>query len=256
MRTLEPGYARSPEDRLIVALDFPGRDEALRFCDRVDGRMRWVKVGLELFTSAGPAILGELRERGLRLFLDLKLHDIPNTVEKACAAAAGLGVSLMTVHAGGGEAMMEAAVRGAGGPVGDAAGGGMPSTFPPRILAVTVLTSLTGDELPGYYVQRPVAERALLLARAAANGGVHGVVTSPHELETLRREMGPGFILLSPGIRFQDGSPGDQKRLATPFQAIASGADYLVIGRPLTGAADPAAAFDRAREEIARALAH
>lgn len=254
MRSMEPGQARPPEDRLIVALDFPGRDDALRFCDRIAGRARWVKVGLELFTSAGPAILGDLRERGLRLFLDLKLHDIPNTVEKACAAAAGLGVSLMTVHAGGGEAMMEAAVRGAG--AATPAANTVPPVFPPRILAVTVLTSLSGDELPGYYVPRPVAERARLLARAASKAGVHGVVTSPHELETLRREMGSRFILLSPGIRFQADAPGDQKRLATPFQAIASGADYLVIGRPITGAADPAAAFDRAREEISSALAN
>jgi orotidine-5'-phosphate decarboxylase len=234
-----PG-ALQPADRLIVALDFEDGAEALRFCGGLEGRLRWVKVGLELFTAEGPAIVRDLTGRGLQVFLDLKLHDIPNTVERASARAAAIGASLVTVHAAGGVDMIRAAVRGAG--------------SGPRVLAVTMLTSLTGDELPGFFAPASMGTRVSLLAAAAQEAGAAGVVASPRELRELRAGRGEDFILLAPGIRFEDDSAGDQKRVATPYSAIRDGADYIVIGRPITRSPDPAASFDRATDDMARAM--
>lgn len=237
---------RDAADILIVALDVPGEEEALRLCDRLGPRLRRVKVGLELYVAEGPGIVPALLSRGLDIFLDLKFHDIPNTVERACAEAARLGAGIMNVHAGGGEAMMEAAVRGARA---GAREGGHPV---PQVLGVTVLTSLSGSELPGYYAGVPVAERVVTLARAARDAGLDGVVASPREVRPLREALGPEFVLLTPGIRFPGGDAGDQKRVTSPSAAVADGADYLVMGRPITADPYPRAAMGRALDEISR----
>lgn len=235
-------------DRLVVALDLPTPAEALELAARLRPAVRWFKVGMELYTAAGPTIVWDLVGQGARVFLDLKYHDIPNTVERACAVAARLGCGLINVHVGGGEEMMAAAARGART---GAAEAGLPA---PRVLGVTVLTSLAGHELPGYYTERPVGERVLLLARAARDAGLDGVVCSAQEVGHLRPELGPGFILLTPGIRFSGSEGDDQKRVATPEAALIDGADYLVIGRPITAAPDPRVAAQRALTEMARAL--
>jgi orotidine-5'-phosphate decarboxylase len=240
---------RDPLDHLVVAFDVPSRGAALALADRLGDAVRWAKVGLELFVSAGPGIVTELSARGLSVFLDLKFHDIPNTVSGACAAAARTGAAILNVHAGGGEAMMAAAREGADR---GAAEAGRPR---PEVLAVTVLTSLTGAELPDYYQARPVGERVTYLARAARDAGLDGVVCSPLEIAPLRAALGPEFRLLTPGLRFADGDAGDQKRVATPYDAARAGSDYLVMGRPVTGAADPRAAAARALADIGRALA-
>jgi orotidine-5'-phosphate decarboxylase len=234
--------------RLVVALDVPSAAEALLLCDRLGPETRWVKVGLELYVAEGPGVVKALAGRGLSVFLDLKFHDIPHTVERATARAAATGARLVNVHAAGGEEMMAAAARGA------KEGAGAAGLLPPRVLAVTMLTSLTGRELPGHLAPLSMTDRVLLLARAAREAGLDGVVASPLELEALRAALGPSFVLLAPGIRFADGEPGDQKRVATPGAAVAAGADFLVMGRPLTGAAAPARAVDRALREIHTAL--
>ncbi len=235
----------TPRDRLIVALDFPDRQSAVTMATRLEGVVRWVKVGLELYVSEGPAVVSSITSRGFDVFLDLKFHDIPNTVEGACRRAAATGAGLINVHAGGGEAMMEAAARGA------QAGAWAAGKPAPKVLAVTVLTSLTGQELPGYYAASPVAERVLLLARAARNAGLDGVVASPQEIEPLRAALGPEFIILTPGIRFAGGEAGDQKRIATPGAAVRRGADFIVMGRPVTQASDPRGEAERAIREMA-----
>jgi len=240
---------REPLDHLVVAFDVSSREEALALADRLGDAVRWAKVGLELFVSAGPGIVGELSARGLSVFLDLKFHDIPNTVAGACASAARTGAGLVNVHAGGGEAMMRAAREGAERGAREA---GRPR---PEILAVTVLTSLAGTELPGYYQARSVEERVVYLAGEAKAAGLDGVVCSPHEISRLRETLGPDFRLLTPGLRFVEGEAGDQKRVATPYDAARAGSDYLVIGRPITGADDPRAAASRALAEIGRGLA-
>lgn len=235
-------------DRLIVALDLPTPAEALEMAERLRPDVRWFKVGLELYTAAGPTIVWDLVGQGAHVFLDLKYHDIPNTVERACAAAARLGCGLINVHAGGGEEMMAAAARGART---GAAEVGLPA---PHVLGVTVLTSLAGHELPGYYADRPMPERVLTLARAARDAGLSGVVCSAQEAGHLRPELGPEFILLTPGIRFSGSAGDDQKRVATPEAALLDGADFLVMGRPITTAPDPRAAAQRALKEMGRAL--
>jgi len=197
-------------------------------------------VGKELFTVAGPALVEQLVHHGFDLFLDLKYHDIPNTVASACQAAAGLGVWMINVHAGGGRSMMQAAREALAG-----------LTRPPKLIAVTVLTSLgvedlreTGhSEAPEVLVER--------LARLAASSGMDGVVCSAQEAPRLRAACGPDFCLVTPGIRLSDAAQDDQKRIVTPQAAIAGGADYLVIGRPITRAADPLAVLDRINADIA-----
>jgi orotidine-5'-phosphate decarboxylase len=236
--------------RLVVALDYPDARSALAAAQRLSGTVRWVKVGLELFTAAGPAILHELRLADFDIFLDLKFHDIPNTVAGACASAARNGVGLVNVHAGGGPAMMRAAREGA------ARGAAERGDDPPRILGVTMLTSLTGEELPGYYDHtRPVPDRVVLLAQAAREAGLDGVVCSPREIVPLRAALPNDFVLLTPGIRFAGGDTQDQARVATPFDAARDGADFLVLGRPITADPDPVAAARRALADIAAGVA-
>jgi len=219
--------AFSVGNRLIAALDTPSRSEADAFVDRLAGVPSWVKVGLELFCAEGPAIVRDYTARGLSVMLDLKLHDIPETVARATARVASLGAGLLTVHAGGGRAMLEAAVKAAG---------------DMRILAVTVLTSLDDADLAAIGAQAPVEDLVKRRADLAATAGCHGVVASPREAAAVRARVPEGFLIVTPGVRPAGTAAGDQKRVTTPQQARAAGADLVVIGRPLRDAADPAAA--------------
>jgi orotidine-5'-phosphate decarboxylase len=217
---------------IIVALDYPSIDRALELADRLDQRQCRVKVGKELFTRAGPAVVEALVSRGFEVFLDLKFHDIPNTVAHACAAAADLGVWMLNVHASGGTAMMRAARE------------QLDRTSPKTLLiAVTVLTSLDDDDLTAIGCPGSTQERVAMLASLAMQSGLDGVVCSPREVDALRARLGRGAVLVTPGIRPLGTDTADQKRTMSPEQAIDAGADYLVIGRPITGAPDPMAAL-------------
>ena len=225
--------------RVIVALDFPDAGAALAAAGRLDPALCRVKVGKELFVSAGPAIVGQLHERGFEVFLDLKFHDIPNTVAGACRAAARLGVWMLNVHASGGSAMMRAARE---------AVAAFPR--PPLLIGVTVLTSLSDAELGEVGFAGSAADNVARLARLAASSGLDGVVCSAREAAMLREALGAGFVTVTPGIRLAGGAKGDQSRVVTPEDAVRLGAHYLVIGRPVTQAADPAATL----QSIVRSL--
>jgi orotidine-5'-phosphate decarboxylase len=216
-------------ERLIVALDFPEARAALTLVDRLDGATRWFKVGLELYISEGNSLVTELQRRGFSIFLDLKLHDIPNTVASAVRAAAGLGVNLLTLHAAGGSEMLTAASEAAG-------------ETGPGLLAVTVLTSLDDTELEATGVSGGAAAQVERLASLAMSCGVQGLVCSPVEIARLRSRLGGEPLLVIPGIRPDGAAVGDQRRVANPGTAIAAGASYLVVGRPITRAADPGSA--------------
>lgn len=218
------------DPRLIIALDFPEAAPALSLAERLEGLCSWVKVGLELYLAEGNAVVHELRHRGYSVFLDLKLHDIPNTVAGAVRSAAAAGADMLTVHAAGGPAMLKAAAE---------AAASVPQ--PPQILAVTVLTSMDRQQLTATGIDRSPAEQVLLLAETAAVAGIGGFVASAEEAAAMRRRF-PGATLVIPGIRPAGSRSADQKRTATPSAALAAGADYLVIGRPITQAADPVAA--------------
>ena len=226
--------------RIIVALDYPGPDQALAMADRLDKELCRVKVGKELFTRAGPALVERLAGRGFDVFLDLKFHDIPNTAAAAGAAAADLGVWMLNVHAQGGRRMLAAAREAV-----------ERFTPRPRLVAVTVLTSLTDEDLRETGHQEGAADLVERLAALTAAAGLDGVVCSPRETAVLRRRHGAGFVLVTPGIRPSDSAPDDQQRVMTPAEAIRSGSDYLVIGRPVTAAADPVAALQAIQAEIA-----
>jgi orotidine-5'-phosphate decarboxylase len=223
----------SPEPRVIVALDFPDRASASGFAARLDPAACAVKVGKELFTAAGPELVRELVRSGFRVFLDLKYHDIPNTVAQACAAATRLGVWMINVHAAGGKAMLTAA-RDA---VTNAASAD--SRRRPLLIAVTLLTSIGTDDLAAIGVAGTAAAQVERLTRLARASGLDGVVCSAQEAAKLRAEFGGEFKLVTPGIRPAGTALHDQARVMTPEAAIAAGADYLVIGRAITGAADP-----------------
>lgn len=229
--------------RLIVALDAPTPAAALELVNRLERQCQWFKVGLELFAAAGPAVIEPLAARGFSLFLDLKLHDIPNTVAGAVRSAAAHGVQMLTLHALGGPAMLAAA---------RSALDGLPN--PPELLAVTVLTSMDSEQLRAVAINRAPAEQAELLARMGLAAGIRGFVCSPQEVHSLRAITGPDGVLVVPGIRPAGASVGDQKRVATPAEAIQAGASYLVIGRPITQAPDPAAAADSVLRQIAEGL--
>jgi orotidine-5'-phosphate decarboxylase len=230
-------------ERLIVALDVPDAAGALALVNRLEGNCRWFKVGMELFTAAGPAILEPIIERGHAVFLDLKFHDIPNTVAGAVRSSAALGVRMLTVHAGGGPAMLAAALKALDG-----------VENPPQLLAVTVLTSMDGPQLGSVGLSRPAHEQVELLARMGVSAGVRGFVCSPEEVENLREITGPEGVLVIPGIRPAGAAVGDQKRIATPADALRRGASYLVVGRPITQADDPAEAAEAIVQEMAEAL--
>ncbi len=233
--------------RLIVALDLAARDEIVGLARTLADRVGAVKVGLEAFTGHGPALVAELRALGVPVFLDLKLHDIPNTVERAAAACARLGVAMFTVHAAGGSAMLAAAVAGAA--------AGTPAGSPvPTVLAVTVLTSLDEAALARLGMAGSVADRVAAWATLAREAGCGGIVCSAQEVGQLRTRLGRGLLLVTPGIRPAGAAVGDQSRVATPAAAMGNGADYLVVGRPITAAADPVAAADAIVAEIRVAL--
>jgi orotidine-5'-phosphate decarboxylase len=232
----------TPQDRLAVALDVPSAQQALDLVARLEGTCRWFKVGMELYYAAGNTIIETLRKQNFQVFLDLKLHDIPNTVAAAVRSVTTAGASLLTVHAAGGSAMMAAAAEAACAP------------GSPRLLAVTVLTSMDAAELSTIGVASSPADQVLRLARLAQSAGINGMVCSPEEVATLRAETAPDTMLVIPGIRPAGSAVGDQKRIATPAETIARGASMLVVGRPITRAANPAAAAQAILEEIAQAV--
>ncbi len=223
-------------ERICAALDFPTLAEAERFARQVAPHVGMLKVGLELFAAEGPAAVRALAALGRPVFLDLKLHDIPNTVEGAARSAAASGARLLTVHAAGGAAMVAAAVRGAGPGV--------------RVLAVTVLTSLDAAVLEEVGLSGPPLQAVVRLARLAVGAGAGGLVCSPLETRAVRAAVGKGPLLVVPGIRPSGASRGDQARVATPAAAVADGADVLVVGRPLREGSDPAAAARRIAAEL------
>ena len=226
--------------RLIVALDVPDAAKAGALVARLEDTCQWFKVGLELFVAAGPAVLEPILKRGHSVFLDLKFHDIPNTVAGAVRSAASLGVHMITVHAAGGPAMLGAART---------ALEGLP--HPPELLAVTVLTSMDSAQQTAVGLDRSPASQVELLARMGLAQGYRGFVCSPREVANLRAVTGPEGILVVPGIRPAGAEIGDQKRIATPAEALRAGASYLVVGRPITQAPDPAAAAAAILKEIA-----
>jgi orotidine-5'-phosphate decarboxylase len=221
-----------PAERLIVALDFPDARAALALVDQLEGTARWFKIGLELYIAEGNSLVAELQRRGFSLFLDLKLHDIPNTVAAAVCSAARLGVDMLTVHAGGGPAMLEAAAEAAA-----------EAKTAPALLAVTVLTSMDEAQLAATGVSGSAAEQVERLATMAWGCGVQGFVCSQIEVAGLRSSLGSEPLLVIPGIRPDGAAIGDQRRVATPGAALAAGASYLVVGRPITRATDPGGAL-------------
>lgn len=224
---------------LIVALDFDTATEALDLVDLLDPDTCRVKVGKQLFTREGPAILKALGSRGFDVFLDLKFHDIPNTVANACVAAAEQGAWMVNVHASGGSRMMVAAR--------DALA---KLSNPPKLIAVTVLTSMAPEDLSETGIPASPMERVLLLAELAQQAGMDGVVCSAQEARQLRARLGPDFDLVTPGIRLPEDNVGDQRRVLSPSDALAAGANYLVVGRPITAASDPAGALEHIRSSI------
>jgi orotidine-5'-phosphate decarboxylase len=226
-------------DRLIVALDVKSNAAALRLVERLGDAVSFYKIGSPLFTRSGPDIVKKLKQMGKRVFLDLKYHDIPNTVAQAVTAAADLDVDLLTVHASGGTAMIQAAREAV-------------AENGPRILAVTVLTSFGVDDAEQVWGKQlnSMREEVTRLAQLAADAGAHGVIASPLEAETLKRRHGADFLVVTPGIRPAGAARGDQVRTATPADALKAGADYLVVGRPVIEAEDPVAVVKQMQEEL------
>ncbi|HIT28766.1 MAG TPA: orotidine-5'-phosphate decarboxylase [Candidatus Faecousia gallistercoris] len=226
---------------VIVACDFPGRQETLAFLDRFTGKKPFVKVGMELYYAEGPGMVREIRERGHRIFLDLKLHDIPNTVKKAMAVLSRLEVDLVNLHAAGTKAMMEAALEGLTRPDGTR----------PLLIAVTQLTSTDQQRMEReLLIERPLPEVVLHYAGLAREAGLDGVVCSPLEAKAVHEACGRDFLTVTPGVRFAGGEVGDQVRVTTPALARQIGSDYIVVGRPITQAADPVAAYERCLAEF------
>lgn len=230
-------------DRLIVALDFNSAQAATQMTDRLSGCASMFKVGMEAYTAEGPMLARYLIDSGKKVFLDLKFLDIPNTVRGACRAAAAMAVTLVNVHALGGRKMMRAALEGAT----EGASEGHPR---PLVLAVTILTSLASDDLAEIGIAGPPESAVLRMARLAQSEGLDGVVASAKEVAALRKECGSQFMIVTPGIRPAGASANDQSRTATPQAALDAGADYLVVGRPITAAPDPAAAAGAILEEM------
>ncbi len=228
----------SNDSKIVVALDFPSANEALALADQLDPQACRVKVGKELFTRSGPEVVRKLVDQNFDVFLDLKYHDIPNTVARACAAAADLGVWMVNVHASGGRKMMEAAR--------DA----LTDDDAPLLIAVTVLTSMDQSDLMELNVADTPANQVLRLAQLAESSGMDGIVCSPQEITLLREKISANFKLVTPGIRPAGSATGDQKRIMTPAQAVELGSDWLVIGRPITAADDPLAALKAINQEL------
>ena len=229
-----------PQD-VIIALDFENREKTLAFLAQFTGVKPYVKIGMELFYSAGPDIVREIKARGHKIFLDLKLHDIPNTVRKAMHVLSGLDVDMTNLHAAGTIAMMEAAKEGLTRPDGTCA----------TLLAVTQLTSTSEERMQQeLLINASIADTVKHYARNAQKAGLPGVVCSPLEAALVKEACGPDFLTVTPGIRFADGDVGDQVRVMTPARAREAGSDYIVVGRPITAAADPVAAYERCVREF------
>ena len=226
---------------VIVACDFSSAEQVFRFLDCFTDKKPFVKIGMELFYAEGPQIVREIKARGHKIFLDLKLHDIPNTVKKAMAVLSGLDVDMCNVHAAGTSAMMKAALEGLTRPDGSR----------PLLIAVTQLTSTDEESMRReLLIDRPLDETVMHYARNAMESGLDGVVCSPLESGKVHQVCGAGFVTVTPGVRFADGDVGDQKRVTTPARAKELGSDYIVVGRPITAAADPVAAYNRCVEEF------
>jgi len=239
-QTSSPAPASAPEDRLIIALDSPDASAAMCLAGQLAGTCRWVKVGLELYISAGQAVVDSLLGAGFKVFLDLKLHDIPNTVAGAVRSAAASGASMLTVHTLGGPAMLAAAQKAAT----EVPGG-------PLLLGVTILTSMDAAQLSAVGIAGSPAQAVERLASMGQQAGLSGFVCSPEEVANLRKKLGPKVKLVTPGIRPAGAAAGDQSRIATPGDALKAGADFLVVGRPITQAADPLAAARAILAEMA-----
>lgn len=226
---------------VIIACDFNSKEETLAFLDKFSGKKPYVKIGMELFYAEGPAIVQELKARGHQIFLDLKLHDIPNTVKKAMAVLSRLDVDMVNLHAAGTRAMMEGALEGVTRPDGSR----------PLVIAVTQLTSTSQERMAEeLLISAPLDETVMHYAANAAQAGLDGVVCAPLEAGKVHQRCGGSFLTVTPGIRFADGEKGDQVRVTTPTQAKELGSDYIVVGRPITQATDPVAAYQRCVEEF------
>ncbi|MGE9290280.1 MAG: orotidine-5'-phosphate decarboxylase [Puniceicoccales bacterium] len=234
-----PSTSQKPSCDIIVALDVPTQEEATHILDRLDGRPQCVKIGLQLFTRYGPGLVETIAARGNTVFLDLKLHDIPNTVAHAIESLAHLPIELLTIHGVGGPAMIRAAAEAR-----DRSGSSM------KILAVTILTSMDEEQMSAVGLQGTPKEGAKRLAEMALSSGADGIVCSAHEVETMREAFGSEPILVVPGIRPSGFAKGDQKRVMTPAEAARAGSSHLVIGRPIVKAEDPVAVYDQITEEI------
>jgi len=229
-------------NQIIVALDVDSRAEALSLVHQLKGRVGLFKIGSQLFTSEGPGLVREIVRLGERVFLDLKFHDIPNTVTKGILAAAGLGVSMLTLHTGGGLKMMSAAAN--------ALRQMRSNQELPQLLGVTVLTSMADEDLAEVGIGGSVASQVERLAKLAEEAGLDGVVASPSELRLLRGQLGRAMKIVTPGIRPAGSNADDQSRIATPAAALQAGADYLVIGRPITASSDPLASLEKILNEL------
>lgn len=226
---------------VIIACDFPNAQTALNFLDQFEQEKPYVKIGMELFYGAGPQIVRDIKARGHRIFLDLKLHDIPNTVKKSMAVLSGLDVDMCNLHASGTIAMMQAALEGLTRPDGTR----------PLLIAVTQLTSTDQERMENeLWINRPIDEVVLHYAQNAQKAGLDGVVCSPLESGKVHAACGAQFLTVTPGVRFADGEKGDQARVTTPLQAAQIGSDYIVVGRPITAAQDPVAAYRRCVREF------
>ena len=226
---------------VIIALDFDSRERTLTFLDQFTQEKPFVKIGMELYYAEGPAIVREIKARGHKIFLDLKLHDIPNTVKKAMAVLSGLDIDMLNLHAAGTKAMMEAALEGVTRPDGSR----------PLLIAVTQLTSTSQERMEeDLLIERPLDEVVMHYARRAAQAGLAGVVCSPLEAGKVHAACGQAFVTVTPGVRFADGDVGDQVRVTTPARARELGSDYIVVGRPITQAEDPVAAYRRCAAEF------
>ena len=226
---------------VIIACDFASREATLNFLDQFTGRKPFIKIGMELYYAEGPQIVRDLKARGHKIFLDLKLHDIPNTVKKSMAVLSRLDVDMTNLHASGTKAMMEAALEGLTRPDGTR----------PILIAVTQLTSTSPEAMKNdLLIKEDMAEVVMHYAHNAKEAGLDGVVCSPLEAEAVHNRCGKNFVTVTPGVRFADGDKGDQVRVMTPEQAKKIGSDYIVVGRPITAAADPVAAYERCVREF------
>lgn len=226
---------------VIIACDFADKETALNFLDKFEGRKPFVKIGMELFYAEGPQIVREIKARGHKIFLDLKLHDIPNTVKKSMAVLSRLDVDMCNLHAAGTSRMMEAALEGLTRPDGTR----------PLLIAVTQLTSTDQEAMErDLLIKEPIDKVVMHYAETAKNAGLDGVVCSPLEAQKVHDICGEKFLAVTPGVRFADGDIGDQKRVMTPEQAKKIGSDYIVVGRPITAAPDPVAAYERCIKEF------